>query len=76
MTERFYRCRCLTDVEGTGLGLSLVEAVARLRDGELTLSDNNPGLIAVLTLVSAEVADEPHPDPSITHERWSTLAQV
>lgn len=27
-----------------GLGLSLVEAVARLHDGEIRLKDNDPGL--------------------------------
>ena len=35
---------------GIGLGLSLVEAVARLHEGCLTLSDNNPGLTACLRL--------------------------
>lgn len=35
---------------GTGLGLSLVEAVAKLHDGALELGDAEPGLIAKLVL--------------------------
>ncbi|MDB5698102.1 MAG: Signal transduction histidine kinase [Alphaproteobacteria bacterium] len=34
--------------EGSGLGLALVQAVARLHGGELILEDNNPGLRAIL----------------------------
>jgi signal transduction histidine kinase len=36
--------------EGSGLGLALVRAVARLHRGELVLEDNSPGLRAVLIL--------------------------
>lgn len=35
---------------GSGLGLALVRAVARLHSGELVLEDNSPGLRAVLIL--------------------------
>jgi signal transduction histidine kinase len=35
---------------GTGLGLSLVAAVARLHKGEIRLEDNRPGLRVVLSL--------------------------
>lgn len=35
---------------GSGLGLSLVEAVARLHHGEITLNDNQPGLCVTVTL--------------------------
>jgi signal transduction histidine kinase len=35
---------------GTGLGLSLVAAVARLHHGEIRLEDNQPGLKVVLLL--------------------------
>jgi two-component sensor histidine kinase len=34
----------------SGSGLSLVEAVAQLHDGSLTLRDNHPGLFAALQL--------------------------
>ena len=34
----------LQDLPGTGLGLSLVKAIAELHDGSVTLSDNEPGL--------------------------------
>jgi signal transduction histidine kinase len=36
--------------EGTGLGLSLAAAVARLHGGALRLQDNHPGLRALLDL--------------------------
>lgn len=36
--------------EGSGLGLSLARAVARLHGGEIALDDNEPGLRVVLTL--------------------------
>ena len=35
---------------GTGLGLALVSAVARLHDGEISLSNTNPGLRVTVTL--------------------------
>lgn len=36
--------------EGSGLGLALARAVARLHGGDIELQDNNPGLRVVLTL--------------------------
>ncbi|WP_341898852.1 ATP-binding protein [Ferrovibrio terrae] len=50
VTERFYRGDTSRHAEGVGLGLSLVEAVARLHGGTLQLDGNNPGLRAVLAL--------------------------
>lgn len=47
---RFYRGDKSRHAEGVGLGLSLVEAVARLHGGELRLEDADPGLRAVLAL--------------------------
>jgi signal transduction histidine kinase len=44
--ERFVRLEASRNSPGTGLGLSLVSAVARLHDAEFTLSDNGPGLRA------------------------------
>jgi signal transduction histidine kinase len=38
---------------GSGLGLSLASAVARLHGGELKLEDNHPGLKTVISLPRA-----------------------
>ncbi|WP_072392771.1 ATP-binding protein [Hyphomicrobium sp. CS1BSMeth3] len=48
--RRFVRLEASRTKPGTGLGLSLVAAVARLHDGMLRLEDNKPGLRAVLSL--------------------------
>jgi len=42
--QRFYRGRRERDVPGSGLGLSIVAAVARLHDFRLVLGDASPGL--------------------------------
>jgi len=44
--ERFVRLEASRHSPGTGLGLSLVAAVARLHEARLELSDNHPGLKA------------------------------
>ena len=44
VVERFFRLDASRSTPGIGLGLSLVEAVARLHDAKLTLDDNHPGL--------------------------------
>ncbi len=49
-TDRFYRGESARSTPGSGLGLSLVLAVAYLHGGELRLEDNQPGLRAVLGL--------------------------
>jgi signal transduction histidine kinase len=48
--ERFVRLEKSRSETGSGLGLSLVNAVARLHGGTLTLEDNAPGVRAVLDL--------------------------
>ena len=50
VTERFYRVRHPEGPDGLGLGLSLVEAVARLHRGDLLLENADPGLRATLRL--------------------------
>jgi signal transduction histidine kinase len=56
VTRRFYRCRGTDGEGGIGLGLSIVDAVARLHEGSLSLCDNVPGLKAVLRLPAAACA--------------------
>jgi signal transduction histidine kinase len=48
--ERFVRLEQSRSQPGSGLGLSLAAAVARLHGGELRLEDNQPGLKTVLDL--------------------------
>ncbi|MGP0106289.1 ATP-binding protein, partial [Rhodoblastus sp.] len=48
--ERFVRLEASRSRPGSGLGLSLAAAVARLHDGELRVEDNRPGLRVVLSL--------------------------
>lgn len=48
--KRFVRLEASRTRPGTGLGLSLVAAVARLHAGTIRLEDNAPGLRAVLVL--------------------------
>jgi len=47
--HRFYRLETSRTTPGSGLGLSLVRAVAELHDAEITLGDNAPGLRVTLT---------------------------
>lgn len=49
VVERFVRLEASRNSPGTGLGLSLVAAVARLHRARLTLDDNNPGLKATIS---------------------------
>ncbi len=46
---------------GSGLGLSLVEAVVRLHHGQLSLSDNGPGLVVRCEFPLAPAVAEPPP---------------
>jgi signal transduction histidine kinase len=53
-TERFFRGESARSTPGSGLGLALVQAVATLHGGSLRLEDNQPGLRAVMTIVSPQ----------------------
>ena len=53
VVERFVRLEKSRSEPGSGLGLSLASAVARLHGGELKLEDNEPGLRSVITLPRA-----------------------
>jgi signal transduction histidine kinase len=48
--KRFVRLEASRSQPGSGLGLSLAAAVARLHGGSISLLDNAPGVKAVLTL--------------------------
>lgn len=50
VVERFVRLEASRTRPGSGLGLSLVGAVARLHGGTLAFSDNGPGLVATFRL--------------------------
>ncbi len=55
VTDRFVRLEMSRTAPGTGLGLSLVAAVARLHDAQLSFADNEPGLR--VTIVFKRVQD-------------------
>ncbi|MBL8554219.1 MAG: HAMP domain-containing histidine kinase [Phenylobacterium sp.] len=48
--ERFVRLEAARTTSGSGLGLALVAACAKLHGGRLVLGDNRPGLVAALEL--------------------------
>jgi signal transduction histidine kinase len=50
VTERFFRGDASRGSPGVGLGLSIVDAVAKLHGGALQLLDNHPGLLAQMVL--------------------------
>jgi hypothetical protein len=53
VVERFVRLEQSRSEPGSGLGLSLAAAVARLHGGELKLEDNHPGLKSTIALPRA-----------------------
>jgi signal transduction histidine kinase len=64
---RFVRLEASRSEPGSGLGLSLVAAVARLHGGSLRLEDNEPGLRVILALPiegDAHVNGAPPPGPT------------
>jgi signal transduction histidine kinase len=56
VVERFVRLEQSRSQPGSGLGLSLAAAVARLHGGELKLEDNDPGLKSIIALPRAGAA--------------------
>lgn len=53
-TERFFRAEAARSTPGSGLGLALVQAVAQLHGGSLSLRDARPGLIACLHIAARQ----------------------
>ncbi len=46
--QRFFRSDASRSIEGYGLGLSLVDAIAKLHGFTLEIGDNNPGCVFIL----------------------------
>jgi hypothetical protein len=66
VTERFVRLEASRSSPGSGLGLSLVVAVARLHDAQFQLSDNGPGLRAAIRFRREAVRPRvPSPAPQL-----------
>ena len=53
VTRRFYRLESSRSTPGSGLGLSLVSAVANIHHADLVLEDNEPGLRVSLVFPSS-----------------------
>ena len=79
VVQRFYRGDASRGTPGVGLGLSLVQAVAKLHGSSLVLSDQNPGLRAAVTLPleAANTAAIPTPpQPAVSASAGSAIAPV
>jgi signal transduction histidine kinase len=66
VVERFYRGDASRGTPGVGLGLSLVQAVAKLHGNPIELLDSNPGLRVVISMATEPTAvlpqDVPRPE--------------
>jgi signal transduction histidine kinase len=51
--RRFYRRETSRTTPGSGLGLALVAAIAKLHDAEISLGDNGPGLLVEIRFHAA-----------------------
>ncbi len=58
--DRFVRLEGSRSRPGSGLGLSLAAAVARMHGGSVELEDNEPGLRVRLTLPATDPPSQPH----------------
>jgi len=68
--DRFVRLEGSRSRPGSGLGLSLAAAVARMHGGAVELEDNQPGLRVRLTLPAAdEPAQSPKPAELVLNDR-------
>ena len=63
VTDRFVRLENSRSRPGSGLGLSLVAAVARLHNGDLRIEDNEPGLRIVIELPAVRPSPASLPPP-------------
>jgi signal transduction histidine kinase len=67
--KRFVRLEASRTRPGTGLGLSLVAAVARLHEGQVKLEDNKPGLRVVLSLPIPAMLERPETKVAVSQTR-------
>jgi signal transduction histidine kinase len=74
VVERFYRGDASRGTPGVGLGLSLVQAVAKLHGSALELRDNHPGLRVVLIL-NVDNSKVPLRDPGPREPRSAEVAE-
>jgi signal transduction histidine kinase len=79
--QRFYRGDASRGTPGVGLGLSLVQAIAKLHGAQVELHDNAPGLRAVITMSydtsAAALRDTAPPEAAPTEAAGSpTLATL
>jgi signal transduction histidine kinase len=56
--RRFVRLETSRSTPGTGLGLTLVKAIADLHDARIELADNHPGLQVTVTFTEADVSNQ------------------
>jgi len=59
--DRFYRSASVVTIPGSGLGLSLVSAIASYHGGRLVLEDNAPGLRVTLRLPASSTTGATSP---------------
>jgi len=72
--DRFYRTATVTGIPGSGLGLSLVNAIARHHGGQLILADNAPGLRVLLELPKTDsTGPAAVPDAGLTRKSRKAL---
>lgn len=67
--ERFFRADAARNTPGSGLGLSLVQAVAHLHHGSLILENRHPGLRSSLLLPVGDTDNNPGPKNEIREEK-------
>jgi signal transduction histidine kinase len=70
--QRFYRLERSRSTPGSGLGLSLVDAIATLHQVSIELTDNHPGLRVVLRFLAPDQRTLPG-DPLAKHQSRGEL---
>ncbi len=71
--KRFYRLEHSRTTAGSGLGLSLVAAIADLHSARVELSDNHPGLALAIAFPAAGIVKAPGRDPAHESRRATRL---